>query len=502
MRPERVTSAASSPGFAVPPENITRISFRHALRYLGPGAIIASVTIGAGELVWASRGGAIFGYGLLWCFLYAGVFKAMQVYTGVRHLTLTGEHPLRAWCRMPGPRGWFPILLLLPAIPIMPLALSTIAETLGTFIHSLLGLAVTGRQVGLWGHNELFINLWGTGMTVVCFGVYRISSYTLLERLSLAILGALIVLIGVSVVASGPSISGILSGLLVPHVPDYPGWLLTDPRYAASFSDWSPWIEVSLYLLAVGGGTQDYLGYVGVAREKCWGLAGGRAWRREQLAASLDPTTAAGREQIRRARLWLRAPLLDTAISFAAVILVTLLFAILGASLLNPLHAIPHGNDLLTVQETFLTRLHPMLSAFYRIAVFLALGGTLYGLFPVFGASITEGFDALAPNPHDVPLRACQPRWMKIATTALFVTTLTVVWLPAAVSGDIVTRLAFATVIGGATSTGFWLLAMLWLDRSVTVEPLRMPLLLRVMVFLSAAMMMVLGVRSIVAFFG
>ena len=32
---------------------------------IGPGAIIASLTIGAGELVFSSRGGALFGYDLL-----------------------------------------------------------------------------------------------------------------------------------------------------------------------------------------------------------------------------------------------------------------------------------------------------------------------------------------------------------------------------------------------------------------------------------------------------
>ena len=32
--------------------------------FFGPGAIIASVTIGSGETVWASRSGAIFGYSM------------------------------------------------------------------------------------------------------------------------------------------------------------------------------------------------------------------------------------------------------------------------------------------------------------------------------------------------------------------------------------------------------------------------------------------------------
>ena len=64
------------------------------LKYFGPGAIIASVTIGSGETVFASRGGALFGYALLWCFVGGGIMKFVQVYSAARLITLTGEHPI------------------------------------------------------------------------------------------------------------------------------------------------------------------------------------------------------------------------------------------------------------------------------------------------------------------------------------------------------------------------------------------------------------------------
>jgi len=64
--------------FTEPPSLLKRLNPRSAFKYLGPGALIASVTIGSGELVSASRSGAIFGYALVWCFVYAGVFKAVR----------------------------------------------------------------------------------------------------------------------------------------------------------------------------------------------------------------------------------------------------------------------------------------------------------------------------------------------------------------------------------------------------------------------------------------
>jgi Mn2+/Fe2+ NRAMP family transporter len=82
-----------------------------AVRLFGPGAIIASVTIGSGETFFASRAGAIFGYSLLWFILVCGACKLVQVYGGARYMVLAGEHPMEAWSRLPGPRGWFPALI-------------------------------------------------------------------------------------------------------------------------------------------------------------------------------------------------------------------------------------------------------------------------------------------------------------------------------------------------------------------------------------------------------
>ncbi|MQA04531.1 MAG: hypothetical protein GEV07_18050 [Streptosporangiales bacterium] len=36
-----------------------------ALRVFGPGAIVASITIGSGEMIFSARGGAIFSYAII-----------------------------------------------------------------------------------------------------------------------------------------------------------------------------------------------------------------------------------------------------------------------------------------------------------------------------------------------------------------------------------------------------------------------------------------------------
>ncbi len=106
----------------LPPE-VRRLSLWGMLKIFGPGAIIASVTIGSGETVFPSRNGAIFGYSLLWCFVLGTFIKGFQIYSGARFMTLTGRHPLESWSELPGPRGWFVWCMTVLSLFCMPLFL-------------------------------------------------------------------------------------------------------------------------------------------------------------------------------------------------------------------------------------------------------------------------------------------------------------------------------------------------------------------------------------------
>ena len=53
---------------------------------VGPGFILASVTIGNGEVFQATRGGAVFGYTILWTFVLGAIFKATVTYAAYQDL--------------------------------------------------------------------------------------------------------------------------------------------------------------------------------------------------------------------------------------------------------------------------------------------------------------------------------------------------------------------------------------------------------------------------------
>jgi Mn2+/Fe2+ NRAMP family transporter len=482
-----------------PTAALAKPGWRSLFSYLGPGAIIASVTIGSGELVWASRSGAIFGYTMLWCFLYAGVFKAIQVYTAGRHITLTGEHPMETWKRLPGPPLWFPLLIAVPAVMLMPIAFSGIPEILGGFVHRLLGVPLEGLRVGPFEYREFWVNVWATVVLIACLGLALGSSYQLLERVSTVVLGVIVVCVAASVMVFGPDLIAVFRGMFVPRVADYPQWLVTSPRYAGEFEGRSPWLEISLYLTAVGGGAYDYIGYVGMMRQKRWGLAGRRVAARHELDAAVSDRNAGAAETVRRAMSWTRAPLLDTTISFFFVILVTLLFGILATLVLHTQHAVPANNDLLNEQETFLTHFHPSLSWLYRTGVFLAFIGTLYGAFEVYRQTFAESAAAVLPKlaqPHRLPaIRAG-------VVAYCFFGGLVMIWLPAGVAGNIVDRMTFGTIVSGAGACGLWCFAMVWADYVRLPPSLRMRPLLRLLAVIAGLGMTFLGVQTTIAYFG
>jgi len=488
----------SEPVYTEPPPALRRLSARAIARYVGPGVIIASVTIGSGELVLASRSGALFGYALLWCFLYGGIFKCVQVYTATRHFTLTGEHPMVGWCGLPGPKFWFPLLIAVPAIGLMPVAFSAIPEMLGGFIHRLSGAAMQGPPVGSWEFVEFRINAWTTLVLCTCLTLALLSSESLLERVSMVVLGVIVVCVACSVCVLGADWIDLLAGLFVPSVPEFPDFI-QGAKYAEEFRDRSPWLEVSLYLSAVGGGAYDYIGYIGMLRTRRWGLAG----RRIATRAELDQAVASGNPQrlvnIERGLQWTRAPFLDTVISFFFVILVTLLFGILGAIVLHPESVLPANNDLLNEQEAFLTVLHPQLRWVYRTGVFLALIGTLYGAFEVYQRTFTESVAAIMPRPPS----ATQDRWLRRAVVAYcFFGGLLMTWLPKSMAGSIVDRMTFGSVVSGAASCGLWCFAMLWLDRVRLPPELRMRRGLRTLTWLAGTAMTLLGIQTMLVYFG
>src|SRR3712207_1329158 len=121
-----------------PPENLRgRLSLGTALAFFGPGAIVASLTIGSGETVFATRVGAVFGYAVLWTAFITLLAKGALVYAYNHYITVNGERPMARFARIfPGPRGWFPIVLLIAVVLYFPSFSSGLSIALGTYFQT------------------------------------------------------------------------------------------------------------------------------------------------------------------------------------------------------------------------------------------------------------------------------------------------------------------------------------------------------------------------------
>ena len=149
-------------------------------------------------------------------------------------------------------------------------------------------------------------------------------SYGLLEKAQTSLVGLMLLVMLIATVAANPDWIAALMGAVVPTFPVYPEWVSRNPLFA----DRTLIVEMVAYMGVIGGGVQDYVGYVGMLREKVWGMIGRRSNEKETISETP--------ENLALGKAWLKAPLVDTLVSFASVLLFTAAFLILGAALLHP----------------------------------------------------------------------------------------------------------------------------------------------------------------------
>ena len=430
------------------------------LALFGPGAIMASLTIGSGELIFSSRGGAIFGYRLLWSFSLVLILKWALVFATARHMILSGAHPLQRWMDLPGPRGWLPIVFLLLGLACFPIWVSFHAGTVGTLLA-----ALTGTE-GIANGGGHFV--WGGAVLVAVLGLALTGGYSRLERVQIGIVILMLFSVVVSLFLLKPDWWELLKGLLVPQAIVYPDWIAGDARFANR----PVWGEAMTYVGVVGGSGYDYLAYTSYLRDKRWGLAGSRIVGREELGGLNG-------ERIRSLRLWVRAPLIDCTLSFAAVLLFSAVFVACGAVILEPQHRVPAGTTLLTLQAEFVTGNFPWLRWVYFLGAFLAMLGTLYGTIEVAPTVVRElrGLWNGDRSPErDQTVRRLTIAW--VGGGALLVLAGSLVYCLKNEAGGtppgLVAILTPANLFTGVLACGLICLTSPWSDRRFLPEALRM----------------------------
>jgi Mn2+/Fe2+ NRAMP family transporter len=420
-----------------------RISWRAVVMFFGPGAIIASLGIGSGETVLASRIGAVFGYAALWLVLVGVLVKAAVVYASNRYIVLTGEHPMQGMARLlPGPRGWLPLIVGVLAIVSFPSVASGLATGIGSYLHLTFG----GPALA-----------WGLGLLVLGAVLAALGGYTALERAQIVIVALMVLLVVIAVFVGNPQWGSILAGL-IPQPLEHAEFVAH--KYP-EIVERAIWVEAVVFIGGIGGGMYDYIGYTGLLREKRWGaLAHGADHGRTAAALADDEATR------RRAKAWVRAPLCDVMLSFVTIAVITFAFIINGASILGRQEVAPAGEHVLTHQASMLGIISPIFLYFYVVAVVMVFFGTMYALWEVYTRTTYESLQPLSARVRAVGLSGVRPWVFGYILVASVLLTLT--------GGDLVALISWANILGGSIAIGIYGLGLVLLDRRVLPSGVRL----------------------------
>lgn len=476
--------------FPEPPDALKKgaRNWKKLLAYFGPGAVLASMGLGSGELIFAPRGGAIFGFAILWALVWAGLVKGVMAYSGVRYYTLTGEHIMSRWAKMPGPRGWFTLLIGFLAIVALPAWIAGFAEILGN---------ITAWMLGLPGTDTTFAAI-GTVMMVVTAGLVLLGGYEAVEKIQIAIVAFLSAAIVVLAFAAAPSPIQVLGGL-VPTIPSsYPAFVQQNYPLIAKRP---VWVEIVTYMGAIGGGVQDYIGYVGYVKNREWGMLNRSDVEVQRFMETLDPgevvPISTDEEAQRLGHAWLKAPQVDVLVSFSAITLFTVISMALGAVTLHEAELVPSGTNLLKYQAQWFTDIAPGLGMVWQVAAFAAIFGTLYSVWEGYTWAWLETFKPFSDRLHQ--LEQDNMTVLRLITI-VYCGGIGLVLLWSSLSAVAIVTLA--SLLGGVFACGLWCWAMIWSEKTALPEVWQGGWKLDLALAISGTFLTGAGIIAILGYFG
>jgi Mn2+/Fe2+ NRAMP family transporter len=292
------------------------------LAMVGPSFIWCAEYIGSGEVVLATRTGAILGSGILWAVILGIFLKYWIGMSGARYTVCTGEGMIDMFDRVPGPRHWVVwVVLVVQAISAI-IAIAALANVAGIFFASIFGYDTRLVQI-LCG--------WAVSISavfVVWSGAFEVLKIVMSICVLLIVLGTAYVAVRVF-----PGADEFLRAL-IPNVPAVPEWAL------AKGVDSNAWKEI-LPLIGWGaGGFASQVWYTYWVLGAGYGATKGRG---DGKPADLDMLKNMNADIAHKIKGWCRVCYTDATIAVIIGITVTGAFLIAGAGVLRPRELAPDG---------------------------------------------------------------------------------------------------------------------------------------------------------------
>ncbi len=107
------------------------------LLLVGPAFIWSAEYIGTGEVLLATRAGAVLGTAILWAVVLGILLKYWIGMAGARYTACTGEGMIDLFARVPGPRNWAVWIVLVVQLFAGALSIGAVATAAGAFLNRL-----------------------------------------------------------------------------------------------------------------------------------------------------------------------------------------------------------------------------------------------------------------------------------------------------------------------------------------------------------------------------
>jgi len=290
---------------------------------LGPSLIWCGEYIGSGEVIIATRTGAILGPTVLWTIVLGIFLKYWIGLCGARYTVVTGEGMVDCFSRVPGPRNWLVWVVLVGQVASGVCAVGALAVAAATFLGTLLPLGAHSTAI------------WGTVVTAGAFAAAWSDRFGLLKQLMG--LMVLAIVIGVVYVAAYtlPPVRDIFTAVFGFRVPEVPDWVRqADPDVKTAWGEILPLIGWS------AGGFASQVWYTYWVMGAGYGMTQERTWGQRADEARLASLSA---QEAREVRSWVRVVNWDATFAFVIGVVVTSAFFLAGAGVLGPAHLAPKG---------------------------------------------------------------------------------------------------------------------------------------------------------------
>lgn len=363
------SGASGTKGVAAPPRGLA------LLMVLGPGLVWCGEYIGSGEVVLATRTGAMMGVIVLWAPAMAIFAKLWIGLAGARYTVCTGECMIDMLSRTPGPRNWviWPVMVgQVCSGAISTGALASVAAMFASYFIPvppfILGWAITLGVIALvWsGRFDPLKKVMSVLVAVIIIGVFDVARTT------------------------WPGWGEVLFGLFGFQAPDLPAWAVKNYGIGPS-----PWGEILPLLGWAAGGFASQVWYTYWVFGAGYGMAKGKGYGQP---LNPDELKRVDFETAHRLKGWCRVVYADATVAFLIGVTVTSAFMIAGAGVLRPVEVAPDGSSAaLELSRIFSDRWGPVGAHLFILAGLAAMLSTMLGQFAGWPRLLADSFRLLVP---------------------------------------------------------------------------------------------------------